>query len=246
MNASPGSLGPHRAARPHTGMTAEGKRIREVVTYSRRGSRFTPDQAKAWEAHHGQWFIPDEAVDAADFSFASWFGRSAPLIVEIGCGIGEATAALAAARPEYDVLGFEVWRPGCAESMGRVALAGATNVRMISVDAVWSIEHLFAPDSIAELWTFFPDPWPKQKHHRRRLIQHRFAGVAASRLQPGGLWRLATDWGDYADQMAEVLDAEPLLEGGITERWADRPMTRFERRGVAEDRPGVDLTYRRA
>ena len=121
--------------------------------------------------------------------------------MEIGSGVGEATAAgLAAARPAYDVLAFEVWRPGVADTLWRLAEAGADNVRLIGVDAVWSFEHLLGPAALAALWTFFPDPWPKQRHHKRRLVTPAFARVAASRLAPGATWRLATDWADYAEQ----------------------------------------------
>jgi tRNA (guanine-N7-)-methyltransferase len=220
--------------------------MREVLTYSRRGSRFTPQQAQGWAAHQADWVIPDEAVDRPGLDLLSWWpDRDAPLVVEIGSGIGEATAALAAARPEVNVLAFEVWRPGIADSLWRVAEAGADNVRFCGVDAVWSLEHLLGPDSISELWTFFPDPWHKTKHHKRRLVDAPFAAMAASRLVPGGRWRLATDWADYAEQMAAVLDAEPSLEGGVVERWADRPITRFERKGLEKDREITDLCYRR-
>jgi tRNA (guanine-N7-)-methyltransferase len=237
-----------RAARPHTGVTADGRRVSEVLTYSRRGSRMGERQAAAWEAYHRRWWIPDEAVDEPGFDVAGWFGREAPLVVEIGSGVGEATVALAAARPSYDVLAFEVWRPGIADTLHRMATVGVTNIRLMSVDAVWSMEHLLPTAGVAELWTFFPDPWPKKRHHRRRLVTPEFAALAADRLVPGGLWRLATDWPDYAEQMAEVLDAVPALtnvHGGAAPRWADRPLTRFERRGIAAGRPITDLTYRR-
>jgi tRNA (guanine-N7-)-methyltransferase len=190
--------------------------------------------------------IPDEAVDEPGFRLASWFGREAPLVVEIGSGVGEATGVLAAARPAYDVLALEVWRPGVAASLAEVASAGAANVRFCSVDAVWAVEQLVAPGSLAELWTFFPDPWPKARHHKRRLVNASFAALAASRLAPGGTWRLATDWADYAAQMQVVLDAEPGLIGGVTERWAERPVTKFERKGVEAGRTIVDLIYTRA
>jgi tRNA (guanine-N7-)-methyltransferase len=232
-------------ARPHLKLTPEGRRMREVLSYSRRGSRFTPTQAAAWAAHQADWVIPDEAVDRPDFSLAQWFGREAPLVVEIGSGVGEATAVLAAARPDHDVLAFEVWRPGVADSLWRVAEAGADNVRFVSVDAVWSLEHLVAPDSLAGLWTFFPDPWPKTRHHKRRIVDPAFAALAASRLAPGATWRLATDWGDYAEQMQAVLDAEPALEGGVVPRWEERPVTRFERKGVEAGRAITDLAYTR-
>ena len=219
--------------------------MREVLTYSRRGNRFTPRQAEAWATYAERWWLPDETVDDPGFTLAAMFGREAPLIVEIGSGIGESTVELAAARPDHDVVAFEVWRPGVADTLGRIGAAGLTNVRMLSVDAVWSMEHLVAPGQLAGLWTFFPDPWHKKKHHKRRLVTTEFAALAATRLAPGAEWRLATDWADYAEQIVEVLDAEPLLEGGVTERWAERPVTKFERKGLAAGRAITDLRYER-
>jgi tRNA (guanine-N7-)-methyltransferase len=236
----------HPPARPHHRFTPEGRRVREVLSYSRRGSRLGDGAQRAWDARAAEWVIPDEAVDAADFTPADWFGRSAPLVVEIGSGAGESLAALAAARPSYDVLAFEVWRPGVASTLTRLEAVGATNVRLIQVDAVWSMKHLFPPGSVAELWTFFPDPWPKQRHHKRRLVQPDLVHDAATALAPGGRWRLATDWAAYAEQMVEVLDGEPLLSGGVRPRWEERPLTRFERRGIESGRPPVDLTYVRS
>ncbi|WP_319804136.1 tRNA (guanosine(46)-N7)-methyltransferase TrmB [Nocardioides dongkuii] len=233
-----------RPARPHHRLMEDGRRVREVLSYSRRSSRFTPNQAAAWAAHQEKWVVPDAAVDDPDFSWRHWFGREAPMIVEIGSGVGEATAPLAAARPAYDVVAFEVWRPGIADTLWKLAEAGADNVRLCGVDAVWSLEHLFAPHSISEIWTFFPDPWHKTRHHKRRLVDAAFARLVASRLVPGGAWRLATDWAGYADQMREVLDAEPGLEGGVVERWAERPVTRFERKGLEAGREITDLCYR--
>ena len=232
-------------ARPHQRFTEDGRRIREVLTYARRGSRFTPSQQESWDAHHSDWVVPDEAVDAPSFRWAEVFGREAPVVVEIGSGVGEATAALAAGRRSHDIVALEVWRPGVAHTLGLLARAEVTNVRLLSVDAVWCLEHLFGPGEVEELWTFFPDPWPKTRHHKRRLVNAEFAALAASRLRPGGLWRLATDWADYADQMRTVLDAETALEGGPVARWADRPVTKFERKGVAAGRRIVDLAYRR-
>ncbi|WP_110240782.1 tRNA (guanosine(46)-N7)-methyltransferase TrmB [Nocardioides gilvus] len=232
-----------RPPRPHHTLLEDGRTAREVLSYTRRGSRFTPKQAVGWDAHHEAWVIPDEAVDDPDFDLDAWFGRSAPLVVEIGPGVGEATAALAAAHPEVNILALEVWLPGVADGLTRVAEAGATNVRFCSVDAAWLIEHVLTPDSISELWTFFPDPWHKKKHHKRRLIDADFARLVAQRLAPGGRWRLATDWLPYAEQMAEVLDAEPAFEGGQVERWTERPVTKFERKGLAKDRTITDLAY---
>ena len=232
--------------RPHHKLTDDGRRLREVLTYSRRGNRFTPRQAAAWEAHHEKWAIPDVALDDPGFTLSSWFGREAPLVVEIGSGVGEATAALAAARPEQNILAFEVWRPGAADTFARLADVGADNVRLCGVDAVWSMEHRIGPGSMRALWTFFPDPWHKSRHRKRRLVTPDFAALAASRLELGGYWRLATDWADYAEQMVEVLDAEPALEGGVVERWNERPITRFERKGIAADRSITDLRYVRS
>ncbi|MEI5671884.1 MULTISPECIES: tRNA (guanosine(46)-N7)-methyltransferase TrmB [unclassified Nocardioides] len=232
-----------RPARPHHRLTEDGRRMREVLSYSRRGARFTPNQAAAWAAHQEKWVIPDEAVDRPDFAWASWFGREAPLIVEIGSGVGEATAVLAAARPSYDVLALEVWRPGVADTLWRAAEAGAENLRLCSVDAAWTLEHLLGEASISELWTFFPDPWHKKKHRKRRLVDADFARLVSTRLVPGGTWRLATDWADYADQMREVLDSEPALDGGVVERWSERPVTKFERKGLEVGRDITDLRY---
>jgi tRNA (guanine-N7-)-methyltransferase len=234
-----------RPARPHQRFTDDGRRMREVLSYSRRGSRFTPSQSAAWERYADRWVIPDEAVDHADFDLGAWFGREAPVIVEIGPGVGEATGVLAAARPDHDVLALEVWRPGIAAGLAEVAAAGATNVRFCSVDAAWVLGHLIPEASLAAVWTFFPDPWPKKKHHKRRLVQREFARLVATRMLPGASWRLATDWTDYAEQMRQVLDAEPLLEGGPVERWSERPVTKFERKGLAAGRTITDLAYRR-
>jgi tRNA (guanine-N7-)-methyltransferase len=239
------SPGPTPPARPHQRFTADGRRIREVLSYSRRSNRFTPHQEKAWAAHHEAWVIPDDAVDDPGFRLAEWFGREAPLIVEIGSGVGEATGVLAAARPAYDVLALEVWRPGVASSLAAVAAAGATHVRFCAVDAAWVLESLVGLEGLAELWTFFPDPWPKTRHHKRRLVDRRFAALVATRLAAGGVWRLATDWEDYAAQMVSVLGAEPALTGGVVPRWEERPVTKFERKGIEAGRRITDLCYTR-
>jgi len=229
-------------------VTADGRRLAEVVSYTSRDSVLSDKQAEEWAAHSARWCIPAEAADDPDFELGSWFGRSAPLIVEIGSGVGEATAALAATRPEANILAFEVWQPGVASTFTRLEQAGVTNVRLMGVDAVWSFEHLLGRETVEQMWTFFPDPWPKKRHDRRRLVTPRFASLAASRLVPGGLWRLATDWPAYAGQMLDVLAAEPLLQNvhdGPAPRWDPRPPTRFERRGIAAGRSITDLSFRR-
>lgn len=196
--------------------------------------------------HADDWIIAPLTMTTSGFRLSDAFSRPGPLVVEIGSGVGEALVAGAAARPAANFVGFEVWPPGVAQTLGSLAKAGADNVRLATLDADWCLTHVIEPASIAELWTFFPDPWPKSRHHKRRLVSPRFARAAASRLALGGIWRLATDWPHYAEQMREVLDAEPLLRGGVTDRYDGRPATRFERRGLAAGRPVTDLTYIRS
>jgi tRNA (guanine-N7-)-methyltransferase len=234
-------------SRPHVRYTEDGRPLREVLSYSRRGSRFTARQAGAWERLAGAWVHDAEAVERSEgpLDTSSWFGREAPLYVEIGSGVGETTAAYAAAHPDVNVLAFEVWLPGVADTLARLESAGATNARLCTVDAAWSLTELFAPGSITELWTLFPDPWHKKRHHKRRLVNQPFIGTAASRLVEGGMWRLATDWADYAEHIDQAMATEPTLTGGRVERWSERPLTKFERRGLAEGREIADFAYRR-
>ena len=237
---------PHRSdpARPSGRTTPDGRPLAEVRSYARRGSRLTPQQQAAWDRRCEQWLLPATVVSEG-LDLPRWFGREAPLVVEIGSGVGEVVAALAARRPAYDVLAVEVWRPGIASTFSRLEQAGADNVRAVALDAGWVLEHLLAEGQVAELWTFFPDPWPKGRHHKRRLVSPGFAALVASRLAPGAGWRLATDWPDYAASMVEALDGEPRLQGGVTGRWEERPPTRLERRGLAAGRPVTDLCYHR-
>lgn len=230
-------------ARPQARLTDDGRPLREVLSYARRGSRFTAKQAAAWDRLSAAWVVGPEAAEGVDL--VALFGREAPLYVEIGSGVGETTASYALAHPEVNVLAFEVWLPGVAETLGRLEAAGAVNARLCTIDAAWAMGELLAPGSITELWTLFPDPWHKARHHKRRLINQLFVGAATSRLVEGGIWRLATDWADYAEHIAEVMAAEPALTGGAVERWAERPLTKFERRGLAEDRAIADFAYRR-
>ena len=238
---------PHHSgpARPQTGLTADGRPLQVVTSYARRGSRLTPRQQQAWDRYVDRWLIPETVAEEPPLDLARWFGREAPLVVEVGSGAGEAVAALAAGRPECDVLAIEVWRPGVAASFLHLEKAGVDNVRLLSLDASWSLEHLIGPGQLTELWTFFPDPWHKKRHHKRRLVSPAFVSLAASRLAPGARWRLATDWPDYAEQIEAVCGAEPSLRGGRTERWEARPVTKFERRGLAAGRPVADLCYQR-
>jgi tRNA (guanine-N7-)-methyltransferase len=230
-------------ARPGTGLTADGRPRQVVTSYARRGSRLSAPQQRAWDAHADRWVVPHGVVGDEGWVQQRWFGRRAPLVVEVGSGGGESLVAMAAARPDHDVLALEVWRPGVAATLKRLAEAEVGNVRLLMLDAVWFFENALTDASLAEVWTFFPDPWPKKRHHKRRLVDARFAGLVASRLVVGGRWRLATDWADYAAHVEEQLAGEPTLRGGRTERWDARPVTRFERRGLAEGRAAADLCY---
>ncbi|MHC1557997.1 tRNA (guanosine(46)-N7)-methyltransferase TrmB [Actinomycetospora sp. C-140] len=174
----------------------------------------------------------------------AWFGRVAPLRLEIGSGMGETTAALAAAEPDTDHVAVEVYPPGLAQLLMRVEERGLGNLRLLRGDAVTVLEDLVAPDSLAGLRVFYPDPWPKRRHHKRRLVQPATVALMASRLAPGATLHLATDVADYADRMREVTDAEPLLEnphGGFAPRPPWRPRTKFEARAEQEGRPSRDL-----
>jgi tRNA (guanine-N7-)-methyltransferase len=176
------------------------------------------------------------------------FGRRAPHVVEIGFGMGETTATIAAAHPDTDYLGIEVHTPGVGNLLKLLDAGKLTNVRVIRHDAVEVLREMIPPDSLAGAHVFFPDPWPKKRHHKRRLIQPPLVALLASRLAPGGYLHLATDWEEYAQQMLEVLRAEPMLENTATDfapRPASRPLTKFEARGLGLGHGVWDLVFRR-
>ena len=176
------------------------------------------------------------------------FGRTAALVVEIGFGMGQATAAIAAAQPERDFIGIEVHPPGVGALLQRIDQAGLTNLRLLQHDAVAVLESMIAPASLAAVHVFFPDPWHKKKHHKRRLIQPPFVALLASRLAPGGRLHCATDWQPYAQQMLAVLTAEPSLANscdGFAPRPDYRPQTKFELRGLNLGHGVWDLVFTR-
>lgn len=187
---------------------------------------------------------PGTAIDPV----AVW-GRDAPLIVEIGSGQGHAIVHAAWSRPGDDFLAIEVFRAGLARTMLDADRAGARNLRLVEANAPEVLQHLLPPASVDELWVFFPDPWHKKKHTKRRLVTDEFARVAAGALRDGGMLRLATDWEDYALQMREVLSAAADFEPAFEEEWAPRfegrVLTAFERKGARVGREIRDLTYRR-
>lgn len=176
------------------------------------------------------------------------FGRRAPRYVEIGFGMGETTAAIAAAHPQNDYLGIEVHTPGVGSLLKLLGERNLRNVRIVQHDAVDVLQHMLAPESVDGAHIFFPDPWPKKRHHKRRLIQPAFVALLASRLRPGSHVHVATDWQEYAAQVLDTLAAEPALinsTDGYAPRPDYRPVTKFERRGVALGHGVWDVVFRK-
>ena len=176
------------------------------------------------------------------------FGRAAPRILEIGFGMGETTAAIAQEHPENDYLGIEVHTPGVGSLLKRIADLHLRNLRIIQHDAVEVVRHMIAPDALDGVHIFFPDPWPKKRHHKRRLIQPAFVALLASRMKRGARVHACTDWEEYARQMLEVLAADPALRNtapGYASRPETRPETKFERRGLALGHRVWDLVFRK-
>lgn len=226
---------------------ANGPRPRSIRSFVIRAGRMTAGQQRAmaeqWPRHGIEYSPQLLDLDAL-------FGRHAPRIMEIGFGNGEYLADLAARSPQQDFIGVEVHPPGVGQLLLRVGAAGLTNVRVSRHDAIEVLEHQLPPQSLQGLLVLFPDPWHKTRHRKRRLVNAEFARLAASRLAPGGILHLATDWEPYARWMLEVLQAQPLLEnlsdGG---RWAlrdpQRQPTHFERRGERLGHVVHDLRFRR-
>jgi tRNA (guanine-N7-)-methyltransferase len=212
-------------------------------SFKHRRGRITPGQRAALDTLWPRYGLAAGPVDAE-----AVFGRRAPLVLEIGFGMGEATVALAEAEPERDVIAVDVHTPGAGALLRDLAARGLTNVRVVVGDAVEVLTSWLAPGSLDEVRLFFPDPWPKTRHHKRRLVNPAFARLVADRLRPGGLLHCATDWEPYAEQVLAVVDGEPLLEnrwGGYAPRPAGRPLTRFERQGTAHGRQALDVLAHR-
>ncbi|WP_216824328.1 tRNA (guanosine(46)-N7)-methyltransferase TrmB [Lentzea albidocapillata] len=209
----------------------------------------TVGQERAWDTYWEKMGNDVKSLPEGPLDFDSWFGRSAPVLLEIGSGMGETTSQLVAAAPELNYVAAEVYKPGLAQLLLRAEhLGGLDNLRVLRGDAVDLLTDHIAPASLHGVRIFFPDPWPKNKHHKRRLVQPEFVALVASRLEPGGVLHLATDWEQYADQMLEVCSGERLLTN-VYDGWAPRPdwrpVTKFEQRAVNEDRVSHDLMFRR-
>jgi tRNA (guanine-N7-)-methyltransferase len=218
---------------------------RSIRSYVLRQGRVTEAQARAVERLmpvYGIAFSP-EPID-----LERAFGHPAPKILEIGFGMGETTAAIAEAHPESDYLGIEVHTPGVGALLRRIESLGLTNIRVIQHDAVEVVARMIAPGALDGVHVFFPDPWPKKRHRKRRLLQPEFVRLLASRMKLGAYLHAATDWEDYAAQMLAVLSAEPLLANtatGFAPRSESRPLTKFESRGARLGHGVWDLVFRR-
>lgn len=218
---------------------------RTIKSFVLRAGRMGPGQLRAIEQYGPQFLVPYQLqrMDAL-----AVFGRNAPLILEIGFGMGDATAKIALARPQDNFLCCEVHEPGVGALLKRCGEQGIDNIRIIQHDAVQVLENMLVPEQLDGVHIFFPDPWHKARHHKRRLIQPAFVSRLITRLKPGGRLHCATDWQPYAEQMLQVLSAEP----GLTNTAADyapkpdyRPVTKFEHRGLKLGHGVWDLVFER-
>lgn len=219
--------------------------FRRIRSFVRREGRLTDAQSAAIAQGWPQWGV-DYTPTIQDWD--TRFGRQAPRFLEIGFGMGGATAEIAKNHPQNDYLGIEVHRPGVGNLLKLIEQEGLTNLRLMTHDAVDVVNQMIAPDSLDGILVFFPDPWHKARHHKRRLIQPDFVRTLVSRLKPGGTIHCATDWENYAEQMSEVLSADPQLENtalDYAERPAYRPLTKFEARGLRLGHGVWDLVFRR-
>ena len=229
---------------------------KKTVSFVRRSGRMSDGQERAWE-ELGSTYALNVERDVAVLSVhadarlipSEEYGREAPLIVEIGSGQGHAIGHAATENPDKDFLAVEVFRAGLARTMLDADRAGAKNLRVIEANAPEVLEKLLPEASADEVWVFFPDPWHKSKHNKRRLIQPDFLPIVSRAVRDGGVLRMATDWEEYAVQMRQVLDSADTFERAFEGEWADRfdgrVLTAFERKGQKAGRDIRDLTYRR-
>lgn len=218
---------------------------RPIRSYVLRQGRFSPAQQRA---HAGLMPQLGVAYSPQPIDFEILFGRRAPVTVEVGSGMGETTARIAAENPQRDYLAIEVHAPGVGSLLKHVSELGLTNVRVAQHDAVEVLRDMIPEGSLAGIHVFFPDPWPKKRHHKRRLIQPAFAALAASRLAIGGILHVATDWEEYAYHVLQVLGEVPELRNtaqGFAARPATRPQTKFERRGLGLGHGVWDIVFER-
>jgi tRNA (guanine-N7-)-methyltransferase len=219
--------------------------LRTIKSYVLRAGRMGTGQMRAFDLYGERFLLP---YQASRFDPVAAFGRSAPLILEIGFGMGDATAQIARQRPQDNFLCCEVHVPGVGALLKRCGEAAITNIRIIQHDAVEVLDHMVAADQLDGVHIFFPDPWHKARHHKRRLIQPAFVSRLAAHIKPGGYLHCATDWQPYAEQMLQVLSAEPLLVNTAAHYAPKpdyRPLTKFENRGLKLGHGVWDLVFQR-
>lgn len=229
-------------------METEGKEpgngvYRDVKTYVIRIGRMTDAQKRNYEELSQKWCIPYSETPA---DYEKMFGNSNPVTIEIGFGMGKATAEIAAQNPDKNYIGLEVHKPGVGRLLGEIETRGLKNLRIIEHDAVEVLEHMIPDGSVAAFHVFFPDPWPKKRHHKRRLVQRPRTDLFASKLVRGGYFYMATDWEEYAGFALEELSLTSGLENrysGYAEHQDWRPETKFESRGIKEQRSIRELYF---
>ncbi|GAB4476354.1 MAG: tRNA (guanosine(46)-N7)-methyltransferase TrmB [Burkholderiaceae bacterium] len=238
---------PERASKPHAEPAAASGEHRHIRSFVLRRGHVTNAQRRAYEQIFPRFAI---AYAAAPLDLAAAFGRAAPTVLEIGFGMGETTAAIAQAHPQIDFLCVEVFAAGIGALAKRIDEMQLANIRIVQHDAVEVVRDMLAPDSLAGVHVFFPDPWPKARHHKRRLIAQPFVGLLASRIAPGGYLHCATDWQHYAEQMLDVLAHEPRLANlhagyapAPRNPLAERPTTKFHARGEQLGHGVWDLVF---
>ncbi len=254
-----------RASLRSSGAKAGEVFLARTKSFTRRSRELPANLQRTWDEHASRYVIEVErglgyttVADSVHFDPEELFGRQAPLTIEIGSGTGEQIVEAARTHPDRDYLAFEVWVPGIAKLISKAVGAGVENIRVVEADAQLALPIVFDEAIAQEVWTFFPDPWRKARHRKRRLVCADFAPEVARVLEDGGLWRLATDWDDYAWQMRDVIegcelfenpyegerpdpkDPEPL-RGGFAPRFQGRVVTHFETRGIDAGRNAHDL-----
>jgi tRNA (guanine-N7-)-methyltransferase len=245
MDAPAGTSLTAQAHGDDTRLPAVSSALRPIRSFVLRQGRFSPAQREAYET-----LLPKLGVDysASPLDLARVFGRDNPKILEIGFGMGETTAAIAASMPDRDFLAVDVHAPGVGSLLRQIDQARLSNVRVMRHDAVEVVSNSIARGALAGVHVFFPDPWPKKRHHKRRLLKPEFVTALSARLAPGGYVHVATDWEEYATEILATLDAESSLANtvsGFAPRPDYRPLTKFERRGLARGHGVWDLVFRR-
>jgi tRNA (guanine-N7-)-methyltransferase len=213
-----------------------------IRTFKPRRSRITPSQ------RNGLIYGGENLLTFTNRTLRStylWPELKSPLFIDIGFGNGVSSIALAEANPEYSFLAIDVHTPGVGNLLGEIHTRGLKNIRVMETDSIAVLEHMIAPDSISGIYTLFPDPWPKSRHHKRRIVQPAIMNLFNSRLVPQGFWHIATDWQDYADCITGLFEQpnyEPRWSGGIVNR-PDRPITHYERRAIQDGRTVTDFRF---